>query len=424
MSTGCCARTDRRTGSWRAPSRRATRTGRITQWFGAKTDIDVVKRSQADLAVSEERLRMLVENAREFAIFSMDVDRRITSWNSGAERLLGYSEKEILGRNGDAIIFTPEDRAAGAPAQEAGQALFEGRAADERWHLRKDGSRFWGSGAMMAMHGPASAKLGLMKILRDQTEAREAHEALERSREDLLKALRDTEQARAEAEAAGKAKDHFLAVLSHELRTPLTPVTMAAHLLSRRRDLPAAARESVAMIQRNVLTETQMIDGLLDVTRIAHGKLEIVRAPLDLHDAVRRAVEISADDVQSKNQRLTVALEADEHTLSRETRAGCSRCSGICSRTRASSRRRAGRSGWLRAPSRAGSWWRSPTRASVSSRKRRRGFSSLSPRRTRTSAGVSGGWDWGWQFPRRPWTRTAGRWRRTATDLTRGRRLP
>ena len=114
----------------------------------------------------------------------LDLDRRITSWNSGAQRLLGYSEHEIIGQLGD-VIFTPEDRAAGAAEHEAEVAFAEGRSADERWHVRKDGSRFWGSGAMMAMHDANNQTIGLLKIFRDETAARETNEALARSEAEL-----------------------------------------------------------------------------------------------------------------------------------------------------------------------------------------------------------------------------------------------
>lgn len=91
---------------------------------------------------SDELLRLAVESATDFAIFSMDPDGLVTGWNVGAERLLGYEEEEIVGRDGD-VIFTPEDRAAGVPDAERAEALAQGRAEDERWHMRKDGSRFW-----------------------------------------------------------------------------------------------------------------------------------------------------------------------------------------------------------------------------------------------------------------------------------------
>lgn len=97
--------------------------------------------SRAALRESEERLRLVLASATDYAIFSMDLDRRITSWNAGAERLLGWTEDEIVGRSAD-IIFTPEDRAGGAPDEESEGAVRDGRAADERWHLRKDGTRF------------------------------------------------------------------------------------------------------------------------------------------------------------------------------------------------------------------------------------------------------------------------------------------
>src|SRR4051794_28395102 len=115
---------------------------------------------------SDELLRMLVESATDYAIFSTDQSGKVTSWNKGAEHVLGQTEDEILGRSAD-VIFTPEDRKAGAPEQERRQALSNGRAEDERWQLRKDGSRFWASGLMMPL---AERGLGFVKILRDRTE--------------------------------------------------------------------------------------------------------------------------------------------------------------------------------------------------------------------------------------------------------------
>ncbi len=268
-----------------------------------------VERARAEEALrdSQERLQLVIENAREYAIFSMDLERRITTWNTGAQAILGYTHEEAIGRSAD-IIFTLEDRAAGAPAQEAATALTEGRAADERWHLRKDGGRFWGSGVMTAMHDAQNEAIGLLKIFRDETVARETQQALEAS-------LEETERARAEAEAAGQAKDHFLAVLSHELRTPLMPVLLAVDMLARRMDLPEPARDALNSIRSNVELESHFIDELLDVTRIGRGKFEIARQPMDLHEAIRRAITISEPDIQDKEQRLTVELNATEHQL-------------------------------------------------------------------------------------------------------------
>jgi two-component system, chemotaxis family, CheB/CheR fusion protein len=278
--------------------------------------VDLTARRAAETALSEsqERLRLIIENAREYAIFTLDLDRRVTSWNVGAERLLAFSEAEIIGKSGD-VIFTEEDRAAGVPEQEARTAAREGRASDERWHVRKDGSRFWGSGAMMAMHDAKGAVVGLVKIFQDQTAAREAQQELEQSRQELWEALQENERARAEVEAAAAAKDQFFAILSHELRTPLTPVLMAAHSLKKRRDLPADVIEIADMIRRNIQLEAHFIDDLLDVTRISRGKLEITREPLDFHAVTTFAVEVVRPDFIAKAQNLTVRLDATEHRI-------------------------------------------------------------------------------------------------------------
>lgn len=133
---------------------------------------------------SDELLRLVVESVTDFAIVATDPDGRVTGWNTGAERLLGYAADEIVGRDGN-IIFTPEDRAAGAPEAERAQALAVGRAEDERWHIRKDGSRFWGSGLQMPL---ADRRRGFVKLMRDLTERHEA-EARLRESEGLFRLL-------------------------------------------------------------------------------------------------------------------------------------------------------------------------------------------------------------------------------------------
>lgn len=136
-------------------------------------------RSRSPEPASEELLRLVVESAHDYAIFSMDATGLVTSWNTGAERLLGWSTEEIMGQTAD-VIFTSEDRAAGAPQLERSQAAIGGRAEDERWQERKDGSRFWASGLMMRLDEPAR---GFVKILRDRTEHHLAENQLRESEE-------------------------------------------------------------------------------------------------------------------------------------------------------------------------------------------------------------------------------------------------
>jgi two-component system CheB/CheR fusion protein len=286
--------------------------GNVFGWVASI--VDFTERKRAELALHESRqwLRLIVENAQDFAIISMDLERKITTWNPGAERLLGYMESEVIGRAAD-IIFVPEDRAANACEWEMQTALATGRATDERWHVRKDGSRFWGSGVMTKLHDACGELIGFAKIFRDHTIIREAQEATEQSRQKLWEALQETERARIEAEAAGRAKDQFLAVLSHELRTPLTPVLMAVEVLSSSKKLDQPVRDALETIRRNVELEADFIKDLLDVTRIGRGKFEIIRRPMDFHEAIGRAIDVSRSEIDSKRQTLTAAFEAGEH---------------------------------------------------------------------------------------------------------------
>ena len=110
---------------------------------------DVTERRRAERALreTEEHFRMLVEGVRDYAIVMTDPEGRVVSWNTGAERILGFAGPEILGHE-LGIVFTPEDRTRGVPEAEMRTAAAEGRAIDERWHLRRDGSRFWASGVL------------------------------------------------------------------------------------------------------------------------------------------------------------------------------------------------------------------------------------------------------------------------------------
>jgi PAS domain S-box-containing protein len=127
----------------------------------------------------DELFEHIVESSTDFAIYTVRPDGTTTSWNIGAERVFGHVAEDILGHSGD-VIFTPADRKAGAPEQERAVAARDGRAEDERWHLRKDGSLFWGSGVLMPLKKPGE---GFVKIVRDRTVQHNANEARRASEE-------------------------------------------------------------------------------------------------------------------------------------------------------------------------------------------------------------------------------------------------
>ena len=145
---------------------------------GVSLDATERKRAEAALRESEERYRLILESATDYAIIATNLDGEVTTWNTGAARILGWQDDEILGRPVP-VIWTPEDRVSGVPEAEMATALAKGRAQDERWHLRKDGSRFWANGLLMPLRGDDGALLGFLKILRDRTAEREAEERRE-----------------------------------------------------------------------------------------------------------------------------------------------------------------------------------------------------------------------------------------------------
>jgi two-component system CheB/CheR fusion protein len=169
------------------------------------TFVDITRRRAAEeaLRASEERLRLLIESVEDYAIITFSADNRVASWNAGAERTFGYREAEIVGQDGT-LLFAPEDRAAGIPAQELTQVMESGRAEDERWHIRKDGSRFFASGVMTRLRG--TTKRGFVKVLRDLTERRAAEAALRRAHDELERRVQERTEALSAANRALEAE--------------------------------------------------------------------------------------------------------------------------------------------------------------------------------------------------------------------------
>ena len=259
------------------------------------TFFDIIARRQAEeqARASEARMRLVAESANDYAIITMDEEGRATSWNKGAEALFGYSEQEMLGQPLD-LLFVPEDRAAGVPAEELRRAREDGRAENERWHLRKDGSRFFCSGVTTPLRN--GDMHGYAKIARDVT-ARERQEQAVRS----------------DAENAVALKDEFLAVMAHELRHPLNMININVELLARMpeiRQSPAFLR-AAAIIRNSVVSQAKIIDDLMDMSRVRTGKLSLTMAPVLPDLVVRGIVEVMRADPASQDIAIELAGSAD-----------------------------------------------------------------------------------------------------------------
>src|SRR5207248_3105425 len=153
------------------------------------------------------------------------------------------------------LIFTSEDRAAGAPAKELEAARADGRAPDERWHIRKDGTRFWASGVLSAMRNDKGEITGFVKVMRDNTDRKRVDESMERAR-------KSSENARIAAETANEAKDQFLATVSHELRTPLSAIMLWGKIMETGTGGAEKSSEALANILKSADIQKQLIDDL------------------------------------------------------------------------------------------------------------------------------------------------------------------
>lgn len=276
--------------------------GQIESCFAVCVDITERRAAEAALHRSEARFRLFIESVSGYGIFFLDSAGRITSWNAGAERIKGYTAEEVIGQPAS-IFYTPAQIAAGDPPRDLAQARNTGRFEAEDWRVRKDGTLFWSEDILLPLSDRPGEEPGFGVICRDLTARRAADQEHAR----LLSA---EQSARREAEAANQVKDRFLASLSHELRTPLTPVQLALFGLRREKRLSAGGRELLAMIARGLDTEVRLIDDLLDVSRITHGKLELHREPLDLHACLFDTLEVCREDFDTRGLQLTVDLAA------------------------------------------------------------------------------------------------------------------
>lgn len=248
----------------------------------AQRNYQSLLQSRDILRQSEERYRLLVEGATEYAIFMLDTSGNIISWNIGAERILGYQEAEILGQH-FARIFTPEAIERDQPQQALKKAVAEGFSRENRWHVRKDGTHLWTHCVITALHD--GSLRGFAKIMQDITGRKQA----EAEREQLL--VRE-QAARSEAEAANRSKDEFLAIVSHELRTPMTAILGWAGMLQAGILDEDKAAIAIETIERNANLQMQLIEDLLDISRIIRGELSLDCRIFDVVEAIASAIEV------------------------------------------------------------------------------------------------------------------------------------
>lgn len=270
-----------------------------------------------------DQFRLLVEGTTDYAIFMLNPDGYIVTWNTGAERLKRYKAEEIIGQHFS--LFYPADlKERGWPDHELKVAQAEGRFEDEGWRVRKDGTQFWANVVITALHDETGNLLGFSKITRDVTARKQTEDALRQniakqmeteaalrqSQEELDRRVRERTAellaAKEAAEIANRAKSQFLSNMSHEIRTPMNGVIGMTEL-TLSTDLTAKQREYLEMVQQSAEALLVVINDILDLSKIEAQKIELDPIPFRLRDSLGGMLKPLA--VQAHKKRLLLVYD-------------------------------------------------------------------------------------------------------------------
>jgi PAS domain S-box-containing protein len=244
--------------------------------FG-KVTRDLTERREAEL-----RYRLLVEAVTDYAIFSLDPDGNVTSWNTGAQRIKGYTANEIIGEH-FSRFYRPEDRARNLPATVLRTAIEQGHYEGEGWRVRKDGTHFWSSVVVTPLYDEEGNLRGFSKVTRDFSDRKRLMDAIQQHATELEAEIKEHERTNAELEA-------FSYSVSHDLRAPLRAIEGFSAAL--REDfgssLPAGALEYLDEINSAALRMSRLVHDLLSYSRLSRAEISLV--PVNIKDAAQRAI--------------------------------------------------------------------------------------------------------------------------------------
>jgi PAS domain S-box-containing protein len=283
-------------------------TGELRGFAKVTRDLTERRAMEETLRKSEERFRLLVEAVADYAIYMLDPEGIVTTWNLGAERMKGYEAAEILGTH-FSRFFPEADRRNKKPERELEIARDVGRYEDEGWRVRKNGELFWANVVVTALRDTHGELVGYAKVTRDLTLRKQAEE----TERNLLRAQAAREAAEnlaAKADEANRIKDEFLATVSHELRTPLNAILGWARLL-RQRPLEPTVAKGLDVIDRNAEAQVKLIEDILDVSRIVTGKLRIDARPTDLVAITREAIEVIKPSAAAKEITIELVIPSE-----------------------------------------------------------------------------------------------------------------
>ncbi|MFL5331515.1 MAG: sensor histidine kinase [Gemmataceae bacterium] len=231
-----------------------------------------------------ELLDLLTRQSRDHALILMDPEGRVTAWLAASEYVFGYTEDEMMGQPLDRM-FTPEDLARGLHVHELAVARGHGRAEDDRWQVRKDGTRIWAFGVLTALRDEKGELVGFGKVLRDRTDVKAQ-----------IEALRQT----------GDRAKTVLSTVGHELRNPLSALSAASEVLKLGAGM--TLQQAGDLIQRQVVLLRRLADDLMDVARVGTAKLRLSIESLDLLALLREVAEELRPSSETREQQFKVIL--------------------------------------------------------------------------------------------------------------------
>jgi len=268
--------------------------GRLSGYVKVTRDLTEQQMAHEALRRSEERLRLLVSSVRDYAIFMLDPQGCVLTWNDGAENLKGYTFDEIVGRH-FSTFYPREDVEAGKCDLELRGAAEEGRFEDEGWRVRKDGSRFWANVVLSAVRDSTGTLVGFAKVTRDLTDRKQAEE----------ERIRLTQ-----ANEAIRLRDEFLSIASHELKTPLTAVQLQIDSIIRHAGVDVQLQQRLQRAARSLRRLDGLIGTLLDVGRISTGRFTLALEQANLTATISEAAERLRDAAVRTGSDLVLELQS------------------------------------------------------------------------------------------------------------------
>lgn len=234
--------------------------------------------------LSAEFFSQVIDSLSDYSIFTIDKELKINSWSSGSKQLFQYGVEEVMGKDFE-IIFTEQDKKEGLPKSEIAKALKDGKAGDNRWHIRKDGSKFYAYGQVYPLTDEDGQMKGYVKILRDLTERQNA------------------EKYAKEVEELSVNKQSILFILSHDLRSLITGVTGTASYLNTNFDKMdrTKSKEMLELLHKTSAEELNLLDYLLEWARVKYAADTFAPTNIELHRYVKKVINSLNETAAANN---------------------------------------------------------------------------------------------------------------------------